>query len=85
MSLPGVTGNDLDEDGDALTVTVLTQPANGTLIFNADGTFDYTPNGVFAGVDTFTYQIDDGTDISGPVTVTITTLTSIAVDLNGPR
>jgi len=40
---------------------VLDQPSNGTLTFNADGNFVYVPNPGFTGVDTFTYQANDGT------------------------
>ncbi len=41
-----------------LTVTakLLTDASNGTLSFNADGSFTYTPNDGFTGADTFTYQ-----------------------------
>ena len=55
-----VLGNDTDFDGDDLTVSLLTPPANGTLTLNADGTFDYTPNPGFSGEDVFEYQVDDG-------------------------
>jgi hypothetical protein len=54
-----VVANDFDMEGDALTVTSNTQPANGTLVNNGDGTFTYTPNTGFTGVDTFTYTICD--------------------------
>ena len=38
-------------------VTVPTQPANGTVVVNGDGTLGYTPAGTFTGVDSFTYQV----------------------------
>ena len=53
-------GNDSDPDGDTLTVTSITQPANGTAVLNADGTVTYTPRDGFFGSDTFTYTISDG-------------------------
>jgi hypothetical protein len=37
-----VRPNDDDGDGDALTAQVVSQPADGKLTFNADGTFTYT-------------------------------------------
>ncbi|ETA51637.2 type I secretion protein [Rhodobacteraceae bacterium PD-2] len=55
-----VLGNDVDPDGDALTITGNTDPANGSAVLNADGSFTYTPNAGFTGVDTFTYTITDG-------------------------
>ncbi|HWT02954.1 MAG TPA: Ig-like domain-containing protein [Pyrinomonadaceae bacterium] len=77
---PGVLGNDTDADpGDTLNSTVVTFPANGTLAPNADGSFMYTPNPGFTGVDTFTYKADDGTTDSNFATVTIT-----VADTQGP-
>ena len=49
-----------------------TEPSNGTLTFNSDGTFSYEPATDFVGVDTFTYVATDGTLFSAPATVTIT-------------
>lgn len=47
--------------------TVVELPSGAFLTIRADGTFDYDPNGQFAGLapgetgtDSFTYQIDDG-------------------------
>ncbi len=48
-----------------------TGPANGVLSLNADGSFTYTPNANFNGVDTFTYRANDGTVNSALATVTI--------------
>ncbi|MEZ5942608.1 MAG: Ig-like domain-containing protein [Planctomycetaceae bacterium] len=77
VELPGVTSNDLDPDGDPLSVILGSDVANGTLLLNPDGTFSYTPNGVFFGVDSFTYVLTDGVFTSDVVTVTITTLKTI--------
>jgi large repetitive protein len=41
--VPGVLGNDTDNDGDLLTVTLITDVAHGTLVLNADGSFTYLP------------------------------------------
>ena len=35
--------NDVDADGDPLTTTVVTGPAHGAVVHNADGSFTYTP------------------------------------------
>lgn len=68
----GVLANDSDIEGSGLTAAVVQNPPNGTLTLNADGSFTYTPNVGFIGVDSFTYQASDGSTNSGPTTVTIT-------------
>ncbi|RIK84024.1 MAG: hypothetical protein DCC68_02405 [Planctomycetota bacterium] len=65
----GVLLNDTDADGDPLTAEKLTDPANGTLVFNANGTFVYTPNPNYFGIDTFTYRPFDGTSFGNATTV----------------
>jgi len=55
-----VLPNDSDPNGDPLTTVLGTQPFNGVVSLNADGTFDYTPNSDFAGKDSFVYTISDG-------------------------
>lgn len=67
----GVLTNDTDTDGNTLTATTVTNPSHGTLTLNTDGSFTYTPTAGFTGTDTFTYQANDGTTNSGPVTVSI--------------
>jgi hypothetical protein len=68
----GVFSNDSDADGDDLTGFVTVQPTNGTLVFNTvDGTFTYTPNLNFNGLDSFTYGIIDGTGLQDNATVVI--------------
>ncbi|MEY2909651.1 MAG: hypothetical protein RLZZ602_2174, partial [Pseudomonadota bacterium] len=66
-----VLPNDSDPEGNALTITGNTLPASGTLVFNADGTFTYTPNEGFSGSDSFTYTIADGNGGTDTATVTI--------------
>ena len=56
----GVLANDSDIDGDTLSASVVSGPANGTLTLNADGSFSYTPNASFSGTDSFIYQASDG-------------------------
>jgi len=51
--------NDNDPNGDAISVTAITQPANGTATLNADQTVTYTPNTSFVGGDSFTYTLTD--------------------------
>ncbi|MEX2174254.1 MAG: Ig-like domain-containing protein [Pirellulaceae bacterium] len=68
----GVLANDTDADGEALTATVVTGPASGTLVLNSDGSFSYTPNADFSGSDSFTYTAGDAALATDPITVTIT-------------
>ncbi len=68
----GVLANDLDPDSDELVVSLANQPTSGTLQLNADGSFSYTPNLNFAGMDSFAYRVSDGTTTSEPVAVEIT-------------
>ena len=73
VSSPGVLRNDTDPDNDALTATVASSPTNGTLSLAANGSFSYTPNADFAGTDSFTYNVSDGTiSDTGTVRITVT-------------
>ncbi|MCB1491104.1 MAG: cadherin-like domain-containing protein, partial [Rhodobiaceae bacterium] len=63
--------NDTDDEGDPLTVSVVTPPQKGTVVVLADGTFRYTPDANANGTDSFTYRAFDGFDYSEPATVTI--------------
>jgi len=59
-SANGVLGNDSDPDGNSLSASVVDSTVEGTLTLDADGTFEYTPNGSFSGADAFTYEVADG-------------------------
>jgi len=66
-------GPDSDPDGDALTVstTPVTDPENGTVVLEDDGSFVYTPDENFYGEDKFTYEVfDDNGDVD-TATVTV--------------
>lgn len=72
-------GNGVDSDPDGAVLTVLwadpatSAPSNGVISATlSDGSFKYTPNAEFYGVDTFDYVLSDGgfTD-SATVTITI--------------
>ncbi|MCW5626397.1 MAG: tandem-95 repeat protein, partial [Burkholderiales bacterium] len=74
VALPGVLGNDTDIDGDALSAQILVDVANGTLALQADGSFVYTPDAGFVGVDTFEDRLSDGQGGFDDATVSITVL-----------
>ena len=65
-----ITG--VDGDGDALTFTKITDPAHGTAVVAANGTYTYTPAANYNGPDYFTIDISDGNGGSVLVKVTIT-------------
>ena len=76
-----VLANDTDPDGDTLSVTDATTPADGTVEINDDGTVTYTPAAGFTGTDTFDYTITDGiADDTATVTVAVGNGTPVAVD-----
>lgn len=68
-----VLNNDSDPDNDALTIIDYSTPLNGQLAFQ-NGTFTYTPNSNFTGVDSFTYSISDGSYIEARATATSTAI-----------
>ena len=55
-----VLRNDLDTDGDSLTLAITSGPSNGTAAVNADGSISYSPNGNFNGADSLAYSVSDG-------------------------
>jgi aryl-phospho-beta-D-glucosidase BglC (GH1 family) len=60
----GVLDNDQDinlgQPGISLTAVLVSNPANGQLVLNTNGSFTYTPNVGFTGTDTFRYRDFDG-------------------------
>ena len=71
VAAPGVLANDADPDGDAITAILVTGPTSGTLAFNANGGFTFTPQANTFGSSSFRYRLTDGLLFSNPVTVTI--------------
>lgn len=70
----GVLANDVNPDqaGGPLTAALNTGPTHGTVELAADGSFVYTPELDFVGIDRFTYRAINGDQASEPATVTIT-------------
>jgi VCBS repeat-containing protein len=73
----GVLGNDSDANGDAITALPDSPPQHGSLSLSSDGSFTYTPDAGFSGIDTFTYRPTDGEHEGEPATVTIVVGTKI--------
>ncbi|MCB0079359.1 MAG: cadherin-like domain-containing protein, partial [Caldilineaceae bacterium] len=66
-----VLANDSDPDGDALTISITSQPGHGAATVN-NLQIVYTPNADFVGSDSFTYTIVDGKGGNATATVTVT-------------
>jgi len=72
VSAPGVIDNDTDDDSDSLTATLVNGPSHASsFTLNADGSFDYTPESGYSGVDQFTYTVSDGSATSNTANVYI--------------
>ncbi len=66
-----VDPNDTDLDGDTLTITGVSNPVNGTVVLNTDGTVTFTPTSNFNGNATFDYTISDPSGLTDTATVTV--------------
>ena len=71
IAAPGLLADATAPAGDALSASLFSGPAHGSLNLQADGSFDYTPDAGFAGIDSFTYQVADGAARSGLGAVTL--------------
>ena len=72
VSAPGVLSNDTDPNNKPLTAILVGSPVHGTLTFNSNGSFTYTPVANYYGTDTFTYEAYNGNIDSNIATVTLT-------------
>jgi gliding motility-associated-like protein len=75
----GNVGTELDPK----SLTITEQPANGTVVVNADGTVTFTPKAGFVGTDVFTYKVCDTSNpaICQTAEVTVTVLPEAAKDV----
>src|SRR5207342_2437031 len=78
----GILANDSDPDGNLVEICKdshllgheqMLVAAHGQLTMNDDGSFTYTPDAGFVGIDHFLYCIDDGyICVEGEATITVT-------------
>ena len=54
-----VSDNDLPSGDGGNIWSIVKQPTTGTVVFNSNGSFNYTPNVGFIGNDSFTYKLCD--------------------------
>ncbi len=86
VSTVDLDANDIDVDGDALTVTpgTFATAEGGSITIAADGSYTYTPATNFNGTDTVDYTVVDGNGGSdtGTLTITVTAVNDapVAVD-----
>lgn len=59
-----VLANDVDPNGDPLTLSISAKPAFGTALVQTDNKIRYVHNGTAATSDSFTYVVSDGTSTS---------------------
>jgi len=67
----GLLATAFSPDGDPLTIVDVSDPQNGQLDYDVDGSFTYTPADGFAEEDFFFYSVSDGVSVSGPVIATL--------------
>ncbi|GGO80116.1 peptidase M11 [Marinobacterium nitratireducens] len=78
-----VLSNDSDPDGDALSVTLVSN-VNGSILMNADDTITFTPVKGFSGTATFDYSISDGHGGSASATVSVQVSAAPEIINNAP-
>ena len=70
---------------DALTITNMTNGSHGTVAYNNNGTFTYTPNSGYIGPDSFTYTIKDGDGDASTATVTLGSINTNSLPTAGQQ
>jgi hypothetical protein len=78
--------NDTGIDGSALISVSMSQPANGFVSENPDGTWTYLPDIDFNGTDTLSYDVVDvyGNRVTGNITINVTPVNDVPTFLTGP-
>ncbi len=61
-----------DVDSPVLTYALATGPQHGSITFNPNGSYIYTPTANYNGADSFTFTASDGTSTSNTATVSLT-------------
>jgi uncharacterized repeat protein (TIGR01451 family) len=83
-----VLDDDSDPDGHSFAIGDTTDPDNGAIVVNPDGTITYTPNPGFVGTDTFTYTICEIDGVVNGIPATglcdTATVTVTIVEVNEP-
>lgn len=72
LVVPASSGVLVGDTGTSITVTTNTNPVNGTVVVNADGSLTYEPDPGYTGPDSFSYTICDSYSQCDTATVDIT-------------
>ncbi|MEA2780446.1 MAG: hypothetical protein QOK29_1990, partial [Rhodospirillaceae bacterium] len=83
LSATTLLANDTDANGDTLTVTGVSAPANGTVTF-ASNTATFTPTKGYTGTANFTYSISDGKGGTASAQVSLRVANSLWGNSNVP-
>ncbi|MFN8020996.1 MAG: Ig-like domain-containing protein [Acidimicrobiales bacterium] len=75
-----VLDNDVDAEGDPLSIVKVGEAEHGTTAIGADGTVRYEPEPKFVGRDTFTYEVSDGFGAGGTAKVTVDVVEATTTD-----
>lgn len=67
-----VLANDIEVDGDTLSVQLASSPSLGSAVVNGDGTITFTPNANANGSDSFAYTLSDGQGSPDTANVSLT-------------
>lgn len=65
------TATGTDPNGDNLNFSLTNQPQHGTIVFNSNGSFTYTPNLNYVGGDSFSFKTNDGSLDSNVATISL--------------
>ena len=71
VEVPGVLANDSDGDNEPLQAVLIAPPDHGALTLDGDGSFVYTPDSGFEGLDKFTYAAIDALGEQATATVVL--------------
>lgn len=73
-----VLANDNDiEDGQNLSIALMSNPSHGTVVKNTDNTFTYTPSANYFGADSFTYRVVDTQGATSSIVTVSLTVNSV--------
>lgn len=75
-----VLANDFDPEGDVLQVGLLSVPDLALAVIDGDEALDYTPDRTASGMQTITYQVDDGNGGRATSVVNVQVLRALSVN-----
>jgi hypothetical protein len=83
LSVAAAAGVLANDTGTPVTLISHTEPAHGTLVLNADGSFVYTPDAGYSGPDGFQYTISDAVRRYRPTLPPLAVFDGVAISGGG--